>query len=55
MLLGDAPPATEGDGDCWLHGSAGVVATGDGVALVDEDFGDGMVDRTSRAKLVRDF
>ena len=44
MLLGDTPVATEGDGDGRLHGRALVVALRDDLALVDEDFGDGVVE-----------
>ena len=44
LLLGDTPVSAERDGDGRLHGVAFVVAAGDGVAVVDEDFGDGVVE-----------
>ena len=44
LLLGDATWAADGDGYGRLHGVAFVVALGDSVAVVDEDFGDGVVE-----------
>ena len=44
MLLCDTPVAAEGDGYGWFNGVALVIALGDGVAVVDEDFGDGVVE-----------
>ena len=45
LLPGELPVAAEDDGHCRLHCCPLVIAVGDGLAAIEKDFGDGVVEK----------